>query len=239
MAEELNRNGAAGKADASAPSGDAPASKSKVDAKVELDLDDAPFLEEDEPEPEPEPKKAAEPSPKKAAPVPEASPSLKDRLLANKKKLIMAGGGAVLLIVAAVCVNMFLFSGEKPPPPPPATEPEKVLAAPKPLPEAPAPQFVMQWEPFWIELKDTEGAIRFLTFKFSVPTDNPILYAEMNGKKLILRDALFYYLRNQPIIPLTDTTRVQAFKEDLLTVMNEHLGSGKATEILIQDYLVQ
>jgi flagellar FliL protein len=140
-----------------------------------------------------------------------------------------------VLLVAAICVNVFLFSET----PPPAPEPEKVLAAPKPLPEAPVPLHLLQWEPFWIELKDTEGAIRFLTLKFSVPTDNPSLFAEMNGKKLILRDALFYYLRNQPIISLTDEAKVQAFKGDLLTVMNEHLGSGKVSELLIQDYLVQ
>ncbi|MCC8193909.1 MAG: flagellar basal body-associated FliL family protein, partial [Deltaproteobacteria bacterium] len=118
-------------------------------------------------------------------------------------------------------------------------EPEKVVLAPRTLPEAPTPQFTMQWEPFWVELKDTEGNSRFLTLTFSVPTDNPVLFGEMNGKKLVLRDALFYYLRNQPILSLRDETRVQAFKSDLMTVMNEHLGSGKVSEILIQDYIVQ
>ncbi|SBV90726.1 Flagellar basal body-associated protein FliL [uncultured delta proteobacterium] len=238
MAEELDSNGApeaAGK-----PSGEKPAaSKAKVDAKVELDLDDAPFLDEDEPEPEPEPEKKPAAAPEKAKPADAGPPTLKERLLANKKKLIMAGGGGVLLLVLAVCVNVFLFSGEKTPPPSPAPEPEKVLAAPKPLPEAPVPRHILQLEPFWVEIKDTEGAIRFLTLKFSVPTENPVLFAEMNGKKLILRDALFYYLRNQPIISLTDEAKAQAFKRDILTVMNEHLGSGKISEILIQDYLVQ
>lgn len=234
MAEEPKTADAA-KSAAQSPS-------SKVNAKVELDLDDAPFLEEEEEEAAPEP--AKEPEPKKAAPAPAAPEklSLKDRLLSNKKKLILAGGGAVVLLVAAVTVNVFLFSGEEAPPPPvaaPAPDPEVVLAAPKPLPEAPVPQFTMQWEPFWVELKDTEGAVRFLTCKFSVPTDNPILFTEMNAKGLILRDAIFYYLRNQPIISLRDEEKVQDLKSDLLTVMNEHLGSGKVSEILIEDYLVQ
>jgi len=232
MAEEPKIDGAPETAAQAPPS-------SKMNAKVELDLDDAPFLEEEEEEPKPEPAKA--PEQKKAAPAPAApeSLSLKDRLLANKKKLILAGGGAVVLIVVAVLVNVFLFSGEDAPPPDPAPEPEIVQATPKALPEAPVSQFLLQWEPFWVELKDTEGAVRFLTCKFSVPTDNPILFTEMNAKSLILRDAIFYYLRNQPIISLRDEEKAQAFKSDLLTVMNEHLGSGKLSEILIEDYLVQ
>jgi flagellar FliL protein len=238
MADEQNANGMP--ESAGEPSSDnAVASKAEMGAKVELDLDDAPFLEEDEPAPAPEPAKETAAGPEKAPSAPAVSPSLKDRLLADKKKLIMAGAAAAVLLIAGICVNVFLFSGEKPPPPPPPPAPEKVVVAPKPLPAAPAPQFVLQWEPFWVELKDTEGAVRFLTLKFSVPTDNPILYAEMNGKKLILRDALFYYLRNRPILSLADEAKVQAFKGDLLTVMNEHLGGGKISEILIQDYLVQ
>ena len=234
MAEEPNDQGIA---DEGAPSAEtSPASRSKVDKKVELDLDDAPFLEDDEPEPEPEPKKAPPPV-RESAPLPD-KPSLRDRLNANRKKLILAGGGAVVLLIAAIAVNMLLFSDDTPPQPV-APEPEKVLAAPKTLPPAPTPQFLMQWEPFWVELKDTEGAVRFLTCTFSIPTDNQVLFAEMNVKKLILRDALFYYLRNQPILSLTDTDRVQVFKSDLLTVLNEHLSSGKANELLIQDYLVQ
>ncbi|MCC8193169.1 MAG: hypothetical protein LIP28_00770, partial [Deltaproteobacteria bacterium] len=108
MAEEQHVNDipeTAGEADSNdgAPSG------SKVDAKVELDLDDAPFLEDAEPEPEPE--KAAEPAPVVASPARTEPASLKERLLADKKKLLFAGSAAVGLLVAAVAVNMFLFSG--------------------------------------------------------------------------------------------------------------------------------
>lgn len=214
----------------------------KMEQKVELDLDDAPFLEDDlEPEPEPEPEKKDASSHRPDAPVTSAKgeATLKDRLSANKKKLVMAAGGAVVLLLMAVLVNVFLFSGEPEPAPPAPEEPETVTVAPKTMPPAPSPQFSMRWEPFWVELKDTEGAIRYLTLRFSVPTDNPNVFAEMNIKKLILRDALFYYLRNQPIVSLSDEARVQAFKGELLTVINEHLGSGKVNEVLIEEYLVQ
>ncbi len=183
MAEEPNNQSSQEADESSASPETTPTPRSKVDTKVELDLDDAPFLEDDEPEPAPEPAKAP-PQAREAAPPP-VELSRKDRLLANKKKLIFAGGGAVVLLAAAIAVNLFLFPGdETSSSQPPALEPEKVLAAPKPLPPAPVPPFVMQWEPFWVELKDTEGAVRFLTCKFSIPTDNPTIFDEMNKKKL-------------------------------------------------------
>lgn len=212
------------------------ASSSKGDAKVELDLDDAPFLNDEEPEPEPKkpPKKADQ------APTQPPEPVDEKKGLSKKKKIAIAGGAVGFLLVVGIVLKLFVFAGDPPPPKPlPAPEPEKVLATPQLSPPAPVPQFTLQWEPFWVELKDTEGAIRFLTVKFSIPTDNPVLFAEMNAKMLILRDALFYYLRNQPIISLSDEAKVKAFKGDLLTVINEHLGGGKASEILVQDYLVQ
>lgn len=211
-------------------------SSSKGDAKVELDLDDAPFLKDEEPEPEP--KKSPKKTDLPPAQVPE--PVAEKKGLSKKKKIAIAGGAAGFLLVVGIVLNLFVFSGGSPSPKPlPAPEPEKVLATPQVPPPAPVPQFTLQWEPFWVELKDTEGAIRFLTVRFSIPTDNPVLFAEMNAKMLILRDALFYYLRNQPIISLSDEAKVKAFKGDLLTVINEHLGGGKASEILVQDYLVQ
>ena len=213
---------------------DTPARPAKTAEKVELDLDDAPFLAEDEPEPVKKPER--EPARPSAPPVPaEAGPSLKDKLLANKKILIIAGAGVVVLIAAMV----FLFSGEPEPAPAPAPAPETVEVRPQQLPPAEVSQFTVQFEPFWVEIRDTEGAIRFLTCRFTLPTENPVLFAEMTGKRLILRDALFYYLRNQPIISLSDGARVQEFKGELMTVLNEHLGSGKVNEILIEEYLIQ
>ena len=234
MAEEQQKNGAP--KDSRRDNGAASAF-GKEEGKVELDLDDSPFLEDDEPEPESQEKTAL--TSESDAPAQEAPPSLKSRLFASKKKIIMTAGAAVLLFGAAIVVNISILPSKDMPPPPPH-EPEKVAVAPvTPVAPSPPPVLTLQWEPFWVELKDTEGDSRFLTLRFSVPMENPALYGEMSGKIFILRDAVFYYLRNQPIISLKDETRVQAFKSELLTVMNEHLGSGKASEILIQEYFVQ
>lgn len=218
----------------------------KAGQKVELDLDDAPFLD-DEPEPEPEPEKEPEKEPEESESAIDDTPpqSFLQRLLANKKKLIMAGGAGVALILVAVVVNIFLFSGDpKPPPPPPVEAPAvqtevQVVPPKKPDEAVPPPRFLLQFDRFWVEMKDTEGASRFLTLRFCIPTEKEILFVEMNAKMLILRDAIFYYLRSESAISLSDEKKADAFKSDIMTVINEHVGSGKVSEILIQEYLLE
>lgn len=211
----------------------------KGDPKVELDLDDAPFLA-DEPTGE-----DTAPDAPEDAPPPAASPAVKPGAeakppLRKKKKIIFAVAGGVLLLLVAAAVYFFVFARSKSPsPPPPVSAPASVTAEEVPAPPPPPQEYVLQWEPFWVGLKDTEGAVRFLTLTFSITTQNPIVFAEMNAKRLVLRDALFYYLRNQPIISLSNTEKANELKSDLLTVVNEHLGSGKVSELLIQDYLLQ
>lgn len=213
--------------------------------KVELDLDDAPFLEDDEPEQKEEPKEAAPAdstpeAPPQEAPVPQ---TFMQRLLANKKRLILAGAAFVLLVAAAIAVNVFMGGDDAPapPPPPPQVEPTPVALpeGPPALPEAPAPKHVMNFAPFWVEQKDTEGNIRFLSLTFATPTDNTMLFMELGGKMVILRDALFYYLSNRPPVMIQDETIMESLKSDLMTVINEHVGNGKINDIYIQSYLIQ
>ncbi len=220
----------------------------KMAQKVELDLDDAPFLqEENPPEPEKEPAaKAAEPQEEAPAPPPKKSALkerlllLKDRLLSNKKRLVIAGASAVLLLGGGIAVNSFLF-GAPAPKRAAAPEPRKVVVpdAPAPLPAAPVSQYTLRWDPFWVEQKDSEGATRFLICRFAIPTDNATLYAEMQQKKIILRDAFFYYLRNLPLTPLNTEATTRKLKQELMTVVNEHVGSGKVEDIYIEEYLIK
>lgn len=212
-------------------SADEPASE-RARAKVELDVDDAPFLEiEPEPEPEPE-KKEPEPEPEKKAPAPE-KPSLMARLKANKKKLILAAGALVLLVVVAVVLNIFVF-GKK------DVEPETVtVVVPEQEPEEPAgPAFTVSWEPFWVELHGAEGELRFLVCQFSIPFENSALRAEIANKELSLRDAVFYYLKNRPLILLTSEETSKAFKEDVVSIINEQLQAEKITEIYLEEYRI-
>lgn len=225
--------------DSDSPNGGSPASASGAGQKVELDMDDAPFLEDDEPEAEEEKEEHGEPDEVMPPPV-EKPASFMQRLLANKKRLFLAGGAFVFLVAAAIGATIFLGGEKAPPPPPgPVERTEQLPEGPPPLPEAPLPKHVMSFEPFWVEQRDTEGNIRFLSLTFAVPTDNDMLFAELNGKKLTLRDALFYYLSRRPLIMLQDEKTMATLKADLMTVINEHVANGKVNDIFIESYLVQ
>lgn len=216
---------------------------SKAAQKVELDLDDAPFLQGESSKP-PQEAKAPPAASKNAQELPPLGPpkplSFKDRLLANKKRLLLAGGALVVLIGGGISAAFFLF---RTPVPPALPEPETIRVvvpgSPPPLPAAPVAPYQLTWDSFWVEQRDPEGVIRFLICAFTIPTDSAQLYTEMQAKKVILRDAVFYYLRNRPFMLFSDPEKVTALKRDLMTVINEHVASGKVEEIFIENYLVK
>lgn len=211
--------------------------------KVELDIDDAPFLEEEEEQAE-EPAQAPEETPEEAPPPQkkeeeEAPKGRLAALLANKKKLALIGGAALfVLIILPLALRFFLFSGEPPPPPPPG--PERIVTpATPPREDAPeGPKFLYQAEPFFLERRGSEGEIRFLRCRFSIPTDNPLLYAELMAKTIAVRDAIYYYLNNRPLSFITDNAAHTELKQDLISVINEHVSAEKVKELYIEEYLV-
>ncbi len=223
--------------------GNGPAEPGKAPSfKVELDLDDAPFLEEPLEE-----KKAAAPEPE-TAPVPvkaEEKPKkankfkiLLERLKAKKKKLILAGGAACILLVAGIAANTLLFSEKAPPPE--ETGPKRVTIKTEPEPETPPePVYLVTWDPFLVERHGSEGELRFLYCQFSTPTKDPVLQAEILAKRIVLRDAIYYYLRNKPLTFLTDASKQTALKEDLISVINEHVSSAKISELYFEEYVVR
>lgn len=208
------------------------ASGSKAARKVDLDLDDAPFLvEEEEPEPEPAQSQAAPDAPK--LPTLEAPPSKKFNF--RDKRIIMA---AVGLVVAAALIPVLLRSKSAPKPPEPAKplveiKPEQPKTPPKP---ETVPLLI---EPFLVEHLGKDGVMRFLTFRYTTSTESQELAKEFQRKTVILRDASYYYLRNKSIEFLTDPANLDLLKRDLLTVMNQYLASGQLDAILIEEYLIK
>lgn len=217
------------------------------DFNVELDLDDAPFLDEPEPEAPASPEENTAPV---AMPAKEARPGIKEKiraliplLLANKKRLILAGGSFAVILVVAVAVNVFLFSGTKEPAEEKANkaataEPTRIVVPSTPQEEGapPPPKFIVEWEPFWVPLKGSEGEIRFLVFQFSIPTDDPTLNAELHARTVILRDAVYYFLKNKDVTPLLDKESTDTLREDIVSVINEHVVTGKVTTLLFSNY---
>ena len=198
----------------------------KADAKVALDIDDAPFLRE-EPEPLPATKSemALQPSAAKG-----------DEAARKKKKKLMIAGAVLLLLLAAGGAALWWFKLRTPPVPPPTVEPEiiKVPSASKAIKPA---EFVVDFAPFWVELSDEKGGVVFLVCKFAAITGSETLMRETQNKMTTLRDAVYYYLKNKPYQFLLDPDNAVTIKQDLNSVLSGYLGGGKIDDMLFESYL--
>lgn len=199
--------------------------------KVELDLDDAPFLEEEEEEEEPE--ELADEAPKELG-VEEQKRRFALPVWLKNKRVVFALAGVLILIIGVI-LFLALRPKKEPPPeelPPSAAQPEE------PAPEE-AREVTVPFAEFWIEKTDATKKVRFLHMSFSVVTKNPQAEREIKAKMLILRDAVYYYLRNKDYAFLSDTENLETLKSDLLSVMNKFIGSDQLQVLLIDKYLVQ
>ncbi|MBC7355381.1 MAG: flagellar basal body-associated FliL family protein [Desulfomicrobiaceae bacterium] len=199
--------------------------------KVELDLDDALFLDVEEEEPKP---KAPEPETPPAAPQPESAPEPAKTPL-WKRPLVLAAAGVLLFLLGGLAVYFLLPTQEAAPPPPPPKEEKKPQ---KPPEEKPITLHTITFEPFMIEY-DQNGTTRFLNCKFSISGIPDILEWEIRRKRIILRDAVYYYLRNKGLSFLSDTKNAEKLKEDILAVMNQYLGNGQIETLLIDEYVIR
>jgi len=209
---------------------------SRSTQKVELDLDDAPFLEEEE-EVKPEP---AKPAPSlNIEPAQEKKPSL----LAGKKKLIIIAVAALVLLVAVgLGLKMFVFKGKA------ASAPDKAeQAAPKDTAaenatEAKAPQppeIQVRLEPFWVEQKDDKDEIRFLIVRMLLGTTDQMVAKEFAARQLAARNAIFYYLKNKDVQFLADEANAEKLKAELLLVINQYVSDGKFETLMFEEYVVK
>lgn len=200
--------------------------------KVELDLDDAPFLEEEEEEEEPE--ELADTQAPKELGVEEQKRRFALPVWLKNKRVVFALAGVLVLIIGVI---LFLLLRPKKEPPPEELPP---TGAPQ---EAPAPaeakEVTVPFVEFWIEKTDSAKKVRFLHLSFSVVTKNPQAEREIMAKMVILRDAVYYYLRNKDYAFLSDTENLETLKSDLLSVMNKFIGSDQLQVLLIDKYLVQ
>lgn len=207
-----------------APPESAPQAKT---GKVELDLDGAPFLQEEE-APPPAPVKEERPQ---AEPDGEAKPKK------GKKKLLILGG-ALFLVLGAAAYFLFFSGGEEVPEIPPGTTVITVPSTPFTGPVA-TDQFIIEMPAFWVEIKDQEGEVRLLNCKISIPTNNNDNVLEFNAKKLVIRDALFYYLTNKDYAFLSDSRNMETLKKDMVSIINEYLTTEKIREVLLADFIIR
>lgn len=207
---------------------------SNAAAKVELDLEDAPFLQEDAlPKPAGQPLPAEEPKPGSGNDDEENSDETAGAK--RKKKLfIVIGGGVLSALAASAAVWWFLL--RTPPPPPVVVEPE-IIKIPSPPATAVPTEYVIDFEPFLVELPDGKGGVVFLAAKFAAITRAERLVGETRNKMPLLRDAVFYYLRNKPYKFLVSPENAPAIKQDINSVLSGYLAAGKIDDILFESYL--
>ena len=191
--------------------------------KVELDLDDAPFLKEQE-SPPPARKENA------SLQVPEDAPP------ANKKKKLLIIAGAAVLVVALVAAAVWWFVLRTPPPPPPEPVKPEVIVVPTPKTPTAKPDSVKELAPFVIPRQTAKGA-RFLICKFSTVSQSPRVGMEIDQKLIPLRDALYYYLSSKTDEFLLDPANAPTIKKDLGGVLNDYLTQGRIDDILFESYL--
>ncbi|EKO40945.1 MAG: flagellar basal body-associated protein, partial [Solidesulfovibrio magneticus str. Maddingley MBC34] len=116
-----------------------------------------------------------------------------------------------------------------PPPPPP----------PPPEPPAPKPEIVLTMDPFLVELTDKAGRSRFLSIRFSAATTEHAAELEFKRNRIVVRDAVYYYLKNKNLEFLTDKNNAEALKKDVLSVINQFIGPQALDNLIIEDYLVK
>lgn len=208
--------------------------------KVELDLDDALFLEFEEKEPppaaaavhaEPEPEPIAEePAPPTGTPTP-ARP--------GRKKLLFFGLAAALcLFLGAGGAYYFMSTGLQPAADQMHPAQNQTAAGKDDSASAPMQTATYPFDRFQVEYVD-DNQIRFLTCRFSIPSANATLRLELDNKNIIIRDAVYRYLKGAPLTFLSDQGNVEQFKTDVAAVINRHLGNGRVTTIHLQEYVVK
>ncbi|MBQ3060286.1 MAG: flagellar basal body-associated FliL family protein [Desulfovibrio sp.] len=194
--------------------------------KVELDLDDAPFLRTEESRP-----------PATAASAPavaqDASATDNDRR-ARKKKLLLMGGAAlcVLLLVAV----WWFFLRTPPPPPSEPPKPEVIVVPSAVVPQGPE-EFIKEFTPFLVPHVDAGGVTRFLICKFSVLSTESQTVPELERHMVPLRDAVYFYLRSKDSAWLMDVRNGAAIKKDMVAILNDYLARGEVEDVLFESYL--
>lgn len=198
-------------------------------AKVELDIEDAPFLKEEA--------QVEEKVEEKEAEGQKAEDATKK---SKKKKILLIGAGALFVIVAGLAAYFFFFQGPSVPPPPPPKPPEpNVIVVPSKPTVHVVPDVVVNFEPFIIPVGTSIGNTQFLVCKFSTVSKSVASSAEIEQKLLILRDSVYFYLRGKEADYLLDSNNAQAIKQDLVAILNDYLARGKLEDVLYDTYLAQ
>jgi flagellar FliL protein len=207
--------------------------------KVQLDIDDAPFLQEKAPEaPPPSSLEIIDNADEPLAPPPLPD---KDPDTGKKKKLIILCSALLLLLSAGGGGTLWWFVLRTPAPPPPKPQ---VVVVPSTPPDSGPADSLFPLAPFWLELTSEhprgKDKIFFLVCKFTAIAKSEAALQEAQSKTVIIRDALYFYLKNKDYEFLTNHGNTQAIKNDLTSVINGYLtGGNKVDDVLFERYVTK
>lgn len=199
---------------------------SRVTQKVQLDIDDALFLET------PDEDKLPEEVVKKEVTIEEAPKPVK----LWQRRPVQISVAVLLLLVLAFAAYLYFTSA--PPPQVAVVDEPTVVVVPSPESISGEPEFQIRLAPFMVEQRES-NTVHFLQAHFTAVTRSKDAAGEAQDKVLILRDAIFYYLRNKTHQFLIDPQSAAIIKQDLLDVVNGYLSKGKIDTFLFENYLVE
>lgn len=194
--------------------------------KVELDLDDAPFLQTEE---------QNLPAASHADVVPEDPDAEAERARKRKKRLLVIAAVCAVLLVGAGVGGWWFFLRE-PPVVDAGLEPEVIVVPSVPTDAQPS-EYVRSFAPFIVPVIGSNGSVDFLVCKFSALTKDPKLNQEIEQQRTALRDAIYFYLRSKDKDFLLDASNGKAIKDDLMSVFSDYLTQGQLEDILFESYL--
>ena len=212
--------------------------------KVELDIEGAPFLEEEEPEDAPQPKTSSPALQENEATRDEAEKEGRrgflQKLFGNKKRLGLVAGAVVFVLLAPIGYLLISSDRSDPPPPEPVQNSVPPEAAPEPSPPPPLPDrhYVFESAPYLVPLRGSEGEPRFLRLRYTVETESPNVFSELQTRGIPIRDAIYHYLSKRPPTLLSNEEQVNLLRSDLISIINQLIGTGKITELNFQEYLI-
>lgn len=195
------------------------------DKKVELDLEDAPFLKEEqetqEQKEEKEEDSSSEPTETKEE---NAAPK-------KKKKLLLIGGIAsfLLLLVLGAVVYFFVLDDEVLP---------NIIVVESPEVQAPPKTFELKLDPFVIQCIDNAGKIHFVKGSFILTTIHNDVFFEISNNQKVIRDAIYYYLEIQDPEVLLNPINHQLIKDGLFETVNKYVMAGSIDHLYIDSLLI-
>ncbi|WP_243545984.1 flagellar basal body-associated FliL family protein [Pseudodesulfovibrio tunisiensis] len=203
---------------------------SRAAQKVDLDLDDAPFLEAEEEDELPLEEEHETPL------FEEEKPEKSNLAALLGNKLVWAA--AVIVILLAVIAILLLREPEVVEVPvevPPVAQPE--TPAEPVVPES--QDILVRLDPFLVEQKDDKGQVRFLEVRLVLTTPDDGLARQFKQETYTVRNAVYYYLKNKDLQFLSDKKNSDRLKKELLAVINQYMGFGQFETLLFEQYLVR